>query len=78
MGWMSVEQTMATMGGMIDIINALSSVQRSRSRAPPGSRGITSDGVLASRHRPAAAPPRLGGRPLSTLTPSPPYSSILE
>ena len=35
MGWMSVEQTMATMGGMIDIINTISPVQRSWSRAPP-------------------------------------------
>ena len=67
MGWMYVEQTMATMAGVIGISNAVSPVQRSWSRAPPESRVSTSDGVLASRHRPAAAPPRLGGRPLSTL-----------
>ena len=65
MGWMYVERTMATMGGMIDVISAVSPVQRLPSRVPPGSRASTSDGVLASRHRPAAAPPRLGGRPLS-------------
>ena len=65
MGWMYVEQTMATMAGVIGISTAVSPVQRSWSRAPPGSRGSTSDGVLASHHRPAAAPPRFGGRPLA-------------
>ena len=67
MGWMSVERTMATMAGVIGIVTVVSPVQRSPSRAPPESRAGTSDGVLASRHRPAAAPPRLGGRPLSML-----------
>ena len=67
MGWMYVERTMATMGGMIDIINAVSAVQRSQLRAPPGSRAGTSDGVLASSANHSAAPPRLGGRPLSML-----------
>ena len=65
MGWMYVERTMAAMGGMIGIINAVRPVQRSPSRAPPESRAGTSDGVLASRGRAAAAPPRLGGRPLA-------------
>ena len=65
MGWMYVERTMATMGGMIDVIIAVSAVQRSPSREPPESRAGTSDGVLASRGRAAAAPPRLGGRPLA-------------
>ena len=67
MGWMYVERTMATMGGMIGIINAVSAVQRSSSRAPLGSRAGTSDGVVASCQEAAAAPPRLGGRPLSML-----------
>ena len=48
MGWMYVEQTMVTMAGVIGIINAVSPVQRSWSRAPPESRGSTSDGVLAT------------------------------
>ena len=65
MGWMCVERTMATMGGMIDVIIAVSAVQRSQSRAPPESRGSTSDGVLAARGRAAAGLPRLGGRPLA-------------
>ena len=65
MGWMYVEQTMATMAGVIGIATAVSPVQRSPSRAPPESRAGTSDGVLASRGRAAAAPPRLGGRPLA-------------
>ena len=69
MGWMNVEQTMATMGGMIDVISAVSSVQRSPSRTTPVSRAVTSDGVFASCHRPAAAPPRLGGRPLAMSKP---------
>ena len=67
MGWMYVERTTATMGGMIDVVSAVSAVQRSWSRATPGSRGITSDGVFVSCHRAAAAPPRLGRRPLSML-----------
>ena len=49
MGWMCVERTMPTMGGMIDVISAVSAVQRSPSRAPPQSRGSTSDGVVGSR-----------------------------
>ena len=53
---MCVERTTATMGGMIEVIIAVSAVQRSRSRAPPESRGSTSDGVLAARGRAAAAP----------------------
>ena len=65
MRWMYVERTMATMGGMIDIINAVSAAQRSPSRAPPESRAGTSDGVLAARGRAAAGLPRLGGRPLA-------------
>ena len=48
MGRMCVERTMPTMGGMIDVISAVSAVQRSPSRAPPESRAGTSDGVLAS------------------------------
>ena len=51
MGWMYVEQTMATMAGVIGIATAVSPVQRSPSRAPPESRAGTSDGVLASRGR---------------------------
>ena len=54
MGWMYVERTTAMMGGMIETISAVSAVQRSWSRATPGSRGSTSDGVFASCHRPAA------------------------
>ena len=65
MGWMYVERTTATMGGMIEVIIAVSAVQRSRSRAPPESRGSTSDGVLGLSANHSAAPPRLGGRPLA-------------
>ena len=65
MGWKYVERTMATMGRVIDFITAVSAVQRSPSRAPPESRGSTSDGVLAARGRAAAGLPRLGGRPLA-------------
>ena len=48
MGWMYVERTTAMMGGMIETISAVSAVQRSWSRATPGSRGSTSDGVARS------------------------------
>ena len=65
MGWMCVERTTATMGGMIEVIIAVSAVQRSPLRAPPGSRAGPSDGVLASPANHSAAPPRLGGRPLA-------------
>ena len=47
MGWMYVERTTAMMGGMIETISAVSAVQRSWSRATPGSRGSTSDGAVA-------------------------------
>ena len=49
MGWMCVERTMTTMGGMIGMINAVSSVKRSRSRASPGSRDITSPRCCRAR-----------------------------
>ena len=67
MGWMYVERTTAMMGGMIETISAVSAVQRSWSRATPGSRGSTSDGVVPVFQNSSAAPPRLGGRPLSML-----------
>ena len=54
MGWMYVEQTMATMAGVIGMFNAVSPVKRSWSRAPPGSRGSTSDHRRCARLSPQA------------------------
>ena len=60
-----VERTMATMGGMIDVIIAVSAVQRSPSARPRVSRQhLRRCCRLAAIH--SAAPPRLGRRPLAT------------
>ena len=45
MGWMYVEQTMTTMAGVIGIATAVSPVQRSPSRVPPGTQGAHQGGL---------------------------------